>query len=398
MKNLLTRSLEGVRVLDLSRVLAGPMAAQTLADLGAEVIKVEHPTQLDETREWGPPYWNKHSAYFLSCNRGKRAITLDLKSTSGRATLHDLIRASHILIENFRTSSLISLGLRPQDLHAINPKLVVCSVSGFGRTGSMSDLPGYDFVIQGLSGMMAMNGPKDAAPSKFGVAIADFITGQNVVIAAISGLRFVEKNGRGLHADIALSDSAVAGMANVVQSYLVTGIEPKRQGNEHLQIVPYQTFQARDGWIIVAVGNDRQWKNFCKAIDQEELAGDKRFIVNELRVKNRVDLTAILASVFGKKDTSSWLATLRAAEIPSGPIQNFEQLFSSELANERNYRVACTDSAGNKVDLMASPLVGADISRQFPPMAGEHTDLILRDVIGYSAEKIEALRREGAIK
>ena len=398
MKNLLTRSLEGVRVLDLSRVLAGPMAAQTLADLGAEVIKVEHPTQLDETREWGPPYWQKHSAYFLSCNRGKKAITLDLKSASGRATLYDLVRASHILIENFRTSSLASLGLRPQDLHAINPKLVVCSVSGYGRTGSMADLPGYDFVIQGLSGMMAMNGPKEADPSKFGVAIADLITGQNVVIAAISGLRFVEKNGRGLHADIALSDSAIASMANVLQSYLVTGIEPQRQGNEHMQIVPYQTFQAHDGWIIVAVGNDRQWKNFCKSIGQEELANDQRFTVNELRVKNRVELTAILSAIFLKKDASSWLATLQAAQIPSGRVQSFQQLFSSELAQERNYRVSCTDSAGNKVDLMASPLVGADFSKQFPPQAGEHTDLILRDVIGYSPEKIRALRQEGAIK
>jgi crotonobetainyl-CoA:carnitine CoA-transferase CaiB-like acyl-CoA transferase len=398
LKNLLTQSLEGIRVLDLSRVLAGPMAAQTLADLGADVIKVEHPSQLDETREWGPPYWQKHSAYFLSCNRGKKAITLDLKSASGRAILHDLLRASHVVIENFRTSSIASLGLLPKDLHAVNPKLVICSISGYGRTGPLSDLPGYDFVIQGMSGMMAMNGSKDSAPSKFGVAIADLITGQNVVIATLSGLRYVEKNGQGLHADIALSDCAVAAMANVVQSFLVTGKEPSRQGNEHMQIVPYQTFQASDAWIIVAVGNDRQWKNLCQAIDQQDLASDQRFRVNELRVKNRVELTTILAAIFIKKDASSWLATLQAAKIPSGPIQSFEELFASELAKEKNYRVSCTDSAGNKVDLLASPLVGTDIARQFPPLPGEHTDLILKDVVGYSAEKIAALRLQGAVK
>lgn len=398
MKNLLTRSLEGVRVLDLSRVLAGPMAAQTLADLGAEVIKVEHPHQLDETREWGPPHWQKHSAYYLSCNRGKKAITLDLKSPEGRSALGDLIRVSHVLIENFRTSSLASLGLLPADLHAINPKLVICSVSGFGRTGPLSDLPGYDFVIQGMSGMMAMNGPKESSPSKFGVAIADLITGQNVVIAALSGLRYVETHGRGLHADIALADSAVAAMANVVQSFLVTGKEPKRQGNEHLQIVPYQTFKAADAWIIVAVGNDRQWQKFCQAIAHKDLALDQRFLTNDLRVENRVELTGILAGIFSAKDATIWLTKLQAAQIPSGRIQGFEELFGSELAKEKNYRVTCKDSAGNQVDLMASPLVGKDISKQFPPLPGEHTDEILKEVVGYSAEKVANLRKVGAIK
>jgi crotonobetainyl-CoA:carnitine CoA-transferase CaiB-like acyl-CoA transferase len=249
-----------------------------------------------------------------------------------------------------------------------------------------------------MSGMMAMNGPKDSAPSKFGVAIADIITGQNVVVAALAGLRFVEKTGHGLHADIALADSAVAAMANVVQSFLVTGKEPKRQGNEHLQIVPYQTFRTSDSWIIVAVGNDRQWKSFCLAIGQQQLADNKKFITNDARVKNREELTPILAAIFSQSSADHWLAKLQTVQIPSGRIQNFEELFSSELANEKNYRVTCKDSAGNSVDLMASPLVGKHISQKFPPTPGEHSDEILKDIVGYSAEKISGLRKNGVIK
>lgn len=398
MRNQLKHSLDGIRVLDLSRVLAGPWAGQTLADLGADVIKIEHPDQHDETRFWGPPFWNGHSAYYLSCNRGKRALALDLKHPEGRATLYDLVKTADILIENFRTSSLSELGITPAQLHAVQPNLIICSVSGFGRTGSMADIPGYDFVIQGLSGMMAMNGAKSGEPTKFGVAIADLFTGHNVVIAALAGLQYRQRTGVGLHADIALADSAVASMANVVQSFLVTGRQPERQGNEHLQIVPYQAFKTADSWLVVAVGNDRQWQSFCKAVDRSDLAKNERYTTNAERVTHRQELTADLKALFLTSDTGSWLVRLESSRVPAGKVFGFEELFASELAKERNYRVEFTDHLGRSLDLMASPLVGAGVANKFPPLPGQQTEAILLEIPGYTAERIQKLRDSGAIK
>lgn len=398
MKNQLKRSLDGIRVLDLSRVLAGPWAGQTLADLGADVIKVEHPDQPDETRFWGPPFWNGYSAYYLSCNRGKRALALDLKHPQGRETLYDLVKTSDILIENFRSDSLSGMGVTPEQLHAVNPKLIICSVSGFGRTGSMADVPGYDFVVQGLSGMMALNGSKDGEPVKFGVAIADLLTGHNVVIAALAGLQNRHQTGKGLHADIALADTAVSSMANVVQSFLVTGRQPARQGNEHLQIVPYQAFKTADSWIVVAVGNDRQWQSFCSAVDRTDLGNDPGYATNEQRVIHREKLSEDLKHMFLTAETASWLVRLQKSRVPAGKVAGFDELFNSELAKERHYRVAFKDHLGRPLDLMASPLVGAEVAKHFPPEPGQQTDEVLLEIPGYDSEKIARLRQSGVIK
>lgn len=398
MSHPLTRSLEGIRVLDLSRVLAGPWAAQTLADLGADVIKVEHPNQPDETRFWGPPFWQNHSTYYLSCNRGKRALSLDLKHPEGRAVLDRLLKASDVVIENFRTSSLDELGVTPERLHHVNPQLIICSISGFGRTGAWADMPGYDFVIQGLSGMMAKNGPKDGDPYKFGVAVADLMTGQTATVAILAALHYRQAHRCGVHADIALADCAIAGMANVVQAFLATGNEPARQGNEHMQIVPYQAFKTADGWIIVAVGNDRQWRNFCEAIDRSDLGSDPKLATNALRVSRRESLTKDLATHMLTKSTGFWLERLEKSHVPSGKVQGFGDLFSSPLAEERKYRVRFRDAGGNEVDLMSSPIVGPDVAKSFPPALGEHTTEVLSSLAGCSDEDITRLRDMGVIK
>jgi crotonobetainyl-CoA:carnitine CoA-transferase CaiB-like acyl-CoA transferase len=379
-------------------VLAGPWAAQTLADLGADVIKVEHPDLPDETRTWGPPFWHQHSTYYLSCNRGKRALSLDLKHPEGRTVLDRLLRGSDIVIENFRTSSLDEIGMKSARLHQVNPQLVICSISGFGRTGPLADVPGYDFVIQGLSGMMAKNGPKDGDPCKFGVAIADLMTGQTVTVAALAGLQYRRQYGHGIHADIALADCAVAGMANVVQAFLATGQEPARQGNEHMQIVPYQAFQTTDGWIIVAVGNDRQWRSYCAAIERPDLAADPELATNEMRVRHRERLTKDLTAHMVTQTTAWWLERLQNSHVPAGKVQTFGELFSSPLAAERRYRVQFRDNAGHEVDLMSSPLVGQDVAKIFPPDPGAHSDEILGDVAGCSAAEIAHLRDLGVVR
>src|SRR5438477_1497654 len=299
-------ALSHVRVLDLSRVLAGPWATQTLADLGAEVIKVERPGAGDDTRGWGPPFVGELSAYYLSCNRNKKAVTLDLSQPEGLRLFYDLAKKSDVLLENFRAASADKLGISPAKLHAQNPRLIVCSISGFGRTGPWSDLPGYDFAIQGLSGLMSITGPVEGPPSKVGVAVTDVLTGLNAAVAVLACLHARQASGHGYAIDLALLDCAVAAQVNVAQAYLTSGSVPPRQGNAHLQIVPYQLFATADGWLVLAVGNDGQWQRFCRAAGREDLAADSRFTTNTLRVQNRDVLVPLVQEAMSQVSTGDW--------------------------------------------------------------------------------------------
>lgn len=393
----LAGSLTGVRVIDASRVLAGPFCAQLLADLGAEVIKVEEPTHGDETRAWGPPAAGHLSAYFLSCNRGKRSVALDLKAAAGRDLMLSLVGRADVVLENFLPASATKLGLTPSELHAVNPRLIVASFSGFGREGELAQRPGYDFVVQAMSGMMAMNGPRDGMPSKFGVAIADLMTALYAASGILAALYRRERSGGGFHVEVALIDCAVATMANVVQAYLVSGQQPQRQGNAHLQIVPYELFATSDGWLVLAVGNDGQWQRFCHAAERPDLAADARFLENPGRVKLRTTLVPLLAELMRQKTTQDWEDRLTRVGVPCGPVWTFDQLFGSSIAAHRGLTVTVKTPDGLPVELVRSPLLRDMTPARCPPGLGEHTGEVLRDWLGYTEDDLRRLRQSGVL-
>src|SRR5437868_183368 len=326
------RPLAGLKVVELARILAGPWAGQLLADLGAEVIKVERPGAGDDTRAWGPPFAGPLSAYFLSCNRNKRDIALDLANPEGLRLFHELVRRSDVLLENFRAASADRLGVSPEKLLAVNPRLVICSISGFGRTGPLRDLPGYDFAVQALSGLMSITGPVEGPPCKVGVAVTDVLTGLYAAVAVLSCLHARQASGHGYAIDLALLDCAVASQVNLVQAYLSSGEVPKRQGNAHLQIVPYQAFQTADDWLILAVGNDGQWQRFCKAVGRGEWANDARFATNTARVQNRLALVPLVEELIRTQRAQVWQQKLQAAEVPHAPVLNYAELFAQPQA------------------------------------------------------------------
>lgn len=392
--------LHEVRVLDASRVLAGPLCGQVLGDLGAEVIKVERPGAGDDTRAWGPPFAGPLSAYFLSCNRNKKGLTLDLSRPEGLEIFYDLAKRSDIVLENFRAASAGKLGVSPEALHARNPRLIICSISGFGRTGPLSDLPGYDFAIQGLSGLMDITGPVDGPPCKVGVAITDVLTGLNAAIAVLACLHARKKSGHGYHIDLALLDCAVAAQVNLVQAFLTSGQVPPRQGNAHLQIVPYQSFATADDWIILAIGNDGQWQRFCRAAERPDLAGDARFASNTLRVQHRDILIPMLEALFRSKPSATWLALLEKAEIPQAPVWDYARLFAHAQAAARGLRISVRDPAGKTLDLAGSPfhIAGTTLpAASLPPTLGQHTEDILNRVLGMPAARINELKNSGVI-
>ncbi len=392
--------LAGVRVLDASRVLAGPFCGQVLGDLGADVIKVERPGGGDETRAWGPPFAGDLSAYFLSCNRNKRSITLDLAQEEGRRVFHELVRRSDILLENFRSASAARLGLDPEKLLALNPRLIVCSISGFGRTGPLADLPGYDFAVQALSGLMSITGPVDGPPCKVGVAVTDVLTGLYAAVAALACLRGREQSGHGYAIDLALLDCAVAAQVNLAQAFLTSGTVPPRQGNAHLQIVPYQLFPTADGWLVLAVGNDGQWQRFCRAAGRDELAADPRFQSNTARVENRAVLVPLVESLLRSRTTAEWQTLLTDAEVPHAPVWDYQTLFASPQATARNLRVTVRDPAGQPVDLLGTPfhIEGSRLPNPTaPPRLGEHTQEVLHELLGFDDQQLEALRRQSVI-
>jgi crotonobetainyl-CoA:carnitine CoA-transferase CaiB-like acyl-CoA transferase len=393
--------LAGVRVLDASRVLAGPFCGQVLGDLGAEVIKIERPGGGDETRTWGPPFFGSTSAYYLSCNRNKRDIALDLAKPQGLKIFHDLVEKSDILLENFRAASADRLGLGSDKLLALNPRLIACSISGFGRSGPMSDLPGYDFAVQALSGLMSITGPVGGPPCKVGVAVTDITTGLYAAIAVLACLQARQRSGHGYVIDLALLDCAVASQVNVVQAYLTSGQLPPRQGNAHLQIVPYQLFRNADSWLVLAVGNDGQWQRFCRAAEQPGWAADARFTTNSLRVQNREQLIPQVEAVMRARTLADWQERLVAAEVPHAPVWSHADLLQSAQAAARGLRVTVCDPSGQPVELVGSPfhIAGATLQSPAPPPAlGKDTEAILTELLGYDSAEVERLGRAGVVQ
>ncbi|OWK43026.1 CoA-transferase [Fimbriiglobus ruber] len=392
--------MHDVRVLDAARVLAGPFCGQLLGDLGADVIKLERPGQGDDTRGWGPPFLGPFSAYFLSCNRNKRAITLDVQTPDGRAVLDELLVKSDVLIENFRTDSAEKLGLTPDALLARHPRLIVCSISGFGRTGPLRDAPGYDFAVQALSGLMNITGPVEGPPCKVGVAVADVLTGLYAATAILACLHARTQSGHGYAIDLALHDCALAAQVNVAQAYLSGGAVPPRQGNAHLQIVPYQLFETADGWIVLNVGNDAQWRAFCQAADAAELGANPRYATNRFRVETRDELVPKVAAIMRIRSTAEWEQRLVAATVPHAVVRDYSGVFADEQTLARGMKVTVRDPAGNPVDLIGNPvrLTGAPVALPtMPPGLGEQTAAVLRDLLGMDATRIEELRAKGVV-
>ena len=396
--------LAGIKVLDLSRVLAGPWASQTLADLGADVIKVERPGVGDDTRSWGPP-WHTNaqgeqlSAYFIAANRGKRSVAIDMSTTEGQALVRDLAQRSDILIENFKVGDMQRRGLDYGSLQALNPQLIYCSITGFGQTGPYKERPGYDFMIQGMSGLMSITGEPEAksndGPQKVGVAVADVLTGLYATIAILAAVQERQRSGLGQSIDMSLFDVMAASLANQASNYLVSGVAPDRLGNSHPNVVPYQTFATLDGYIIVAVGNDSQFRKLCAAIGKPNLGEDPLYLSNALRVAHRESLVVEIQASMVNQSMDQWLEILESAGVPCGPINTIDRLFSDPQTRER----------GTQLDLEGMPLVANPIkySRSEihygikPPELGVDTDRVLESALGLDQATIEALRAQGIV-
>ena len=403
--------LSHIRVLDLSRVLAGPWCGQNLADLGAEVIKVERPKIGDDSRAFGPPWVRdrdgnatKESAYYTSANRGKKSITLNIAKPEGQRIVRELAKVSDVLIENYKFGDLARYGLGFEDLHKINPKLVYCSVTGFGQTGPYRERPGYDFMIQGMGGMMSVTGEPDGAPGggpqRAGVPVADIITGMYASIAICAALANRERTGVGQHIDCALLDSQIALLAYQNTNFFATGQSPKRIGNLHPNIVPYQPFKTKDGDVIVACGNDNLYQKLCALINRPELATDARFATNGKRVENRVELTRILQEVFLTRSTKEWVAALEEAGVANGPINTIAQVFEEPQVAARGVRIEMDHPVAGKIPLVASPMRFSATQieyKQAPPTLGQHTDDVLGSLLKMNSAEISALRSAGLI-
>lgn len=407
----LPKALGHIRVLDLSRVLAGPWCSQNLADLGADVIKIERPGNGDDTRAWGPPYARDaegrdtgEAAYYLSANRGKRSVTVDIASSEGQALLHELVKHCDVVLENFKVGHLKRYGLDYDTLKAIKPDLVYCSITGFGQDGPYAHRAGYDFLIQGMGGLMSVTGERDdlpgGGPQKAGVALTDLMTGMYATVAVLAALTHRDRSGEGQHIDMALLDTQVAMLANMGSNYLNSGKPPKRWGNAHANIVPYQTFACADGHLIVATGNDGQYQKFVEAGGRPELGGDPRFATNPLRVRNRDLLVPILAEMVKEKPRDEWIALLESRGVPCGPINDIGEVFANEQVRAREVAIELPHPTAGKVKLVRNPIrmsATPATSDKAPPLLGQHTDEVLREVLGRSEEEIAALRGKGVL-
>lgn len=393
--------LNGIRVLDLTRVLAGPTCTMMLGDLGAEVIKVELPGRGDDTRQWGPPFTTRgQSAYFVCVNRNKRSLTLNLKTEQGQGVLRDLIRASDVLVENFKAGTLERWGLDYDSLQALRPGLIYCTITGFGYTGPYRDRAGYDFPIQAMGGVMSITGPADGEPHKVGVAIADITAGLFAANAILASLFARERTGQGQRIDIALLDSQVAWLANVASNYLISGEVPQRYGNAHPNLVPYQVFQAADQYFTLGVGNDAQFARLCEAMGHPEWGTDPRFATNPARVTHREALIRMMAEVLSRQPAAHWLAVCEALGIPAAPINTIDQVFADPQVQARGMHIEVTDPDGDTIPMVGSPLhisTSPPVVRYPPPRLGEHTDEVLRNVLSYTPEVIAALIDEGIV-
>jgi formyl-CoA transferase len=407
----LPKALGHIRVLDLSRVLAGPWCSQNLADLGADVIKIERPGAGDDTRAWGPPYAKDaqgndtlEAAYYLSANRGKRSLTVDIASSEGQALLRDLVLHCDVVLENFKVGHLKRYGLDYDSLKALKPDLVYCSITGFGQDGPYAHRAGYDFLIQGMGGLMSVTGERDdlpgGGPQKAGVALTDLMTGMYATVAVLAALTHRDRTGEGQHIDMALLDTQVAMLANVGSNYLNSGKPPRRWGNAHANIVPYQTFACADGHLIVATGNDGQYQKFVEAGGRPDLAGDSRFATNPLRVQNRELLVPLLAEMVKRKKRDEWIALLEEKGVPCGPINDVGEVFANEQVVARAMAIDLPHPSAGQVKLVRNPIrmsATPATSGMAPPLLGQHTAEVLRDVLGRSEQEIAALRERGIV-
>lgn len=409
-------SLDGIRVLDLSRVLAGPWCTQTLADLGADVIKIERPGSGDDTRGWGPPFLRDaqghdtaEAAYYLGTNRNKRSCTCDIAQPEGQALIRELVAHCDVFVENFKVGDMARYGLDFESLRAIHPRLVYCSVTGFGQTGPYRERAGYDYAIQGMGGLMSITGERDdlgGGPQKVGVAVADLFTGMYATVAILAALRHVERTGMGQHVDMALLDAQVAMLANLGANYLVDGTVPGRAGNAHRNIVPYQVFEVAPGadghkdHLILAVGNDGQFAKFCQVAGQPGLARDPRYARNQDRVRNRSVLVPLLEAIFKERTKADWLAALEAAKVPCGAINNIAEVFADPHVHERGMVTTWEHPLQPELRLVSSPMklsqtpVRTDLP---PPLLGQHTSQVLAELLGYPPERLAALRESKVI-
>ena len=401
--------LSGVRVLDMTRVLAGPTCTQILGDLGADVIKIERPGRGDDSRGMGPPYLKdaedkdtQESAYFLSVNRNKRSITLNLTSKEGQKLARRMISKCDVVVENFRPGTLTQYGLAHDQIRKDFPFLIYCSITGFGQTGPYASRGGYDYLVQGMGGIMSVTGKPDGPPEKVGVGVSDIITGMYAVIAIQAALRHRELTGEGQHIDMALLDSQVAWLSYVGENYLVSGEMPQRLGNQHPNIMPYQVFRASDGLMVLAVGNDAQFTRFCEFAECPDLAADERYTTNARRVKNRDGLTPVLADIIASKSIAHWVEGLVGVNVPCSPINTIDQVFNDPQVVARKMKINMPHPhlSGETMDLIASPLrlSRSPVSyRQAPPQLGEHTAEVLEELLEMDEKKMAALREKGVI-
>ncbi|MEQ8968014.1 MAG: CaiB/BaiF CoA-transferase family protein [Azospirillaceae bacterium] len=402
--------LQGLRILDLTRILAGPTCTQLLGDLGADVIKVERPGQGDDTRRWGPPYVRDadgadttESAYYLCANRNKRSVTLDIAKPEGQALIRRLAEDSDVLIENFKTGALDRYGLGPGDFARSHPGLVYCSISGFGRTGPYKDRAGYDFLIQAMGGIMSVTGEADGRPMKVGVGIADVMCGMYAAVSILAALRHRDATGQGQHIDLSLFDSQISWLINAGLNYLTSSDVPARLGNGHPNIVPYQAMPAADGWFVLAVGNDSQYRRFCDFAGVGHLADDPRFATNADRVRNRAILVPELEAITRRQPIDHWVAGLEALGVPCGPINTLDRVFADPQAVHRGMKIemdhplaggdGTVSLIGNPVRMSATPVA----YRHAPPTLGQHTDEVLAERLGLDAGERDRLRRDGVI-
>ncbi|QYY33213.1 CoA transferase [Cupriavidus pinatubonensis] len=404
------KALGHLRVLDLTRVLAGPWATQNLADMGADVIKIERPGAGDDTRAWGPPFLRdaqgeetRDSSYFLSANRGKRSVTVDIATPAGQAIIRDLAREADVVVENYKVGTLARYGLGYEDLRAINPRLVYCSITGFGQSGPYASLPGYDFVFQGMGGLMSITGMPDGEPGggpvKSGIAITDLLTGMYATTAILAALEHRHVSGVGQYIDMALLDCVVTINSYQAINYFLSGKIPQRMGNAHSNMVPYQVFRCKEGDVIVAVGNDGQYRALCKVIGRHDLGEDERFATAGNRNRNREVLIPQVAEAMLARTMTEWVELLEAANVPCGPIYNMQQVFEDPQVRHREMQLSLPHSAGVSAPGLANPIRLSDTPVTYErsaPTLGEHTDAVLGE-LGYDAARIAALRKEGVL-
>ncbi|MAS26547.1 MAG: CoA transferase [Oceanospirillaceae bacterium] len=404
----MTKPLTGIRVLDLSRILAGPWCSQHLADMGAEVIKIEHPQRGDDTRGWGPPFIEDtgESAYFLCANRGKKSVAIDIASSEGQALIRKLAAESDVVLENFKVGGLAKYGLDFDSLKQVNPDIIYCSITGFGQSGPYAPRTGYDFLIQGMGGLMGITGKADSevggGPVKTGVAVTDLFTGMYAASSVLSALLDRERNGaKAVHIDLSLLDVQVATLANQALNYLTSGVSPTRLGNSHPNIVPYQAFATADGHIILAVGNDSQFEKFCDVANASELLASGLYTTNRQRVEQRAQLVPLLEAIVRQQPSEFWLSELKKAGVPCGPINSIEQVFDDPQVKHRGTQLTMERGQASSIDLVSNPVrmneqaMNADSA---PPQLGEHTRDVLSELLHEDPQTLDALRDKGVIR